>query len=62
MSFQDGLRSLLEIIVVLFTVWAIFHEDKFIVFEEKLFSLIKRRRLKVVDSTRVKSSKPVISE
>lgn len=48
MCFADILKTCFEFVLVLFTVWAVFHEDKFIAFEEKLFSNIKRRKLKLV--------------
>ncbi len=56
MSFADILKTCFEFILVSFTVWAVFHEDKFIIFEEKLFSNIKRRKLVLVKSENRKSS------
>lgn len=47
MTFADLLLSLFEVALVLFTIWAVFHEDRFIAFEERLLSAIRRRRLKV---------------
>lgn len=52
MNSADVLRSLFEVILVAFTIWALFHEDRFIAFEDKLFSRIRRRSLKVVKSSR----------
>ncbi len=47
MSFTDFLRTVFEIALVTFTLWAVFHEDKFAAIEETLFSNFKRRKLKV---------------
>ena len=51
MSSIQFIRTVFEIVFVGFTVWAVFHEDLFVVLEERLFSYIKRRRLKVVSSS-----------
>lgn len=48
MTFADVLKTLIEIAAVVFTVWALFHEDRFIAFEEKLFAKIRRKRLRVI--------------
>lgn len=40
--------TLFEIVLVGFTVWAVFHENKFVDFEDKLFARIRRRSLKVI--------------
>ena len=42
--------SILEVLVVGFTVWALFHEDRFADFEDRLFARIRRSKLKVVKS------------
>ena len=39
--------TIFEAALVGFGLWALFNEDKFISFEERLVCLIKRRRLKV---------------
>ena len=44
--------SILEVLVVGFTVWALFHEDRFADFEERLFARIRRSKLKVVKSNK----------
>ena len=36
--------TLFEIALVLFVVWALFHEDRFAAFERKIFYMIRRRR------------------
>ena len=48
MSFSQIVRTLFEIGLVVFAIWAVFHEDTFIAIEERLFSTVRRRRLKVV--------------
>ena len=48
MSFVDVLKSVFEIALVSFTIWSLFHEDRFIAFEEKLLCKIRRNRLKSV--------------
>ena len=40
--------SVAEVLLVGFTVWALFHEEYFAQKEERLFSYIRRRSLKVV--------------
>lgn len=50
MSFADIFRTLFEAAIVLFTVWGLFHEDRFIAFEERFFARLRRRRLKVVSA------------
>ncbi|MCQ2440695.1 MAG: hypothetical protein MJ076_02205 [Clostridia bacterium] len=50
MNSADVLKSLFEIILVAFTIWALFHEDRFIAFEDKLFSHIRRKNLKILNS------------
>ena len=54
-----GLRTLFEVILVAFVFWAIFNEDKFITFEKRIVSYIRRRRLKVVKHT-VRSSQNAV--
>lgn len=48
MSFLHCLQTLFEIIMVIAVVWCLFNEDKLIAFERRLFSAIRRRRLRVV--------------
>lgn len=48
MSIGDIIRSILEFAAVIFVVWGLFHEDKFIKFEEKLFAQIRRNKFKVI--------------
>ena len=48
MTFTDILITLVEIIMVGVTLWALFHEDKLVNFEEKIKANFRRRRLRVV--------------
>lgn len=40
-------KTLFEVALVAFALWALFNEDKFIAFEERLVASIRRRRLRV---------------
>lgn len=42
------LISVLEIIVVGFTVWCLFHEEALVKFEKRIARSIRRRRFKVI--------------
>ena len=48
MSFEQIIRTVFEIVLIVFTLWAVFHEDIFAAFEERVVAAFKRRRLKVV--------------
>lgn len=48
MNLQNTLLTFFEIALVAFAVWAVFHEDIFIEFEQRLVSRFRRRRLKVI--------------
>ena len=52
MTLRDILITAVEIIMVGVTLWSLFHEDKFVAFEEKIKAHIRRRRLRVVRNTR----------
>lgn len=43
------LRTVFEIALVAFTLWALFHEDRFAALEQRLFARIRRRKLRVVE-------------
>lgn len=45
------LRTVFEIALVGFTLWALFHEDRFAAFEERIVCLIRRKGLKAVNSS-----------
>lgn len=44
--------SILEVLVVGFTVWALFHEERLADFEDRFFARLRRSRLKVVKGSR----------
>ena len=48
MSVLHLIQSVFELAVIVFIVWGFFNEDKFICFEKRLMSSIRRRKLKVV--------------
>ena len=49
MNFSGTLLTILEVAMVAFAVWAVFHEDRFVAFEERLVSRFRRRRFKVIN-------------
>ncbi len=48
MTFVDVILTIFEIALVSFTVWAVFHEERFIAFEDRIMAKLRRNRLKVV--------------
>lgn len=56
MSFVHIIRTVLEAAVIIFTLWAVFHEDRFVAFEDRIFARFRRRRLKVVSGGSVRSA------
>ncbi len=48
MNLGQSLLTLFEIALVCFTIWAVFHEDAFVAFEEKIVARIRRRKFKVI--------------
>ncbi len=48
MNFQDILKTLFEAALVLFTLWALFHEDRFVSFERRIAAAFRRRSIKAV--------------
>ena len=48
MTFGMILRTVFEFALVSFTLWGVFHEDRFVAFEHRLIAAVRRRRLKVV--------------
>lgn len=50
---EFGLKTIFEAGLVIAVVWGIFHEDKLIALEKRLFAAIRRRRLRVVKSDKV---------
>ncbi len=56
MNFTEGLKTVLEIAVVLFTIWAVFNEKRFTRFEKNIVAKIRRRRLRVIEGGSVVTS------
>ncbi len=48
MNFADVLITIFEVALVGVTLWALFHEDVLVDFEERVISRIRRRKLKVI--------------
>lgn len=48
MSFGMIIRSVLEFAVIVFTIWAVLHEDRFAAVERRIFANLRRRRLRVI--------------
>lgn len=48
MTFMQTIATIFEVLMALSLFWCIFHEDRLIAFERKLFANIRRRRFKVV--------------
>lgn len=48
MSSSQIIKSLIELVMVVFAIWAVFHEDMFIAFEQRLIVNRKRKQLKLI--------------
>lgn len=48
MDFHGTVLTIFEIALVSFTIWAVFHEDRFIAFEERIATRFHRRKFKVL--------------
>ena len=55
MSIGNFLITLLELAGIITLVWCIFHEDRLVAFEEKVFAAIRRKRLRVAKAERTRS-------
>ena len=53
MNLQGALLTVFEAALVAFAVWAVFHEDRFIAFEERVVAHFRRRRFKVITGSNV---------
>ena len=53
MNFTGTLLTIFEIALVAFVIWAVFHEDRFIAFEERVVAHFRRRRFKVIKGNQV---------
>ncbi len=48
MSLGMIFSTVFEIALVVFTVWAVFHENKFIALEDRICAFVRRRSFKVI--------------
>ena len=48
MNFTDTLITLFEIAAAVFVIWAVFNEDRFIKFEDRIAARFRRRRFKLI--------------
>lgn len=55
MTFTDIIITLLEIAGASALIWCIFHEERLVAFEEKIFASIRRRRMRVLKNERTHS-------
>ncbi len=53
MNFSNTLLTIFEIALVVFTIWAVFNEDKFIAFEERMVTRFRRRRFKIIEGNNI---------
>ncbi len=56
MNFTSSLLTIFEIAMVAFVIWAVFHEDRFIAFEERIVARFRRRRFKVIEGNNIRKS------
>ncbi len=56
MNNSDAIRTVFEMGMSIFIMWALFNEDKFARIERRIFAKIRRRRFKVINGSRVKST------
>ncbi len=49
MSLFGTLLTIFEVALVVGVIWAVFHEDAFVNFEERVIARLRRRRFKVID-------------
>lgn len=48
MNLSQIIKTGFEIVLVVFAIWAVFHEDVFIALEERIAAAFRRKRLRVV--------------
>ena len=56
MNLQGALLTVFEAALVAFAVWAVFHEDRFIAFEERVAAHFRRRRFTVIHGSNISKS------
>ncbi len=52
MTLGMTITTILETLAVVFVLWAVLNEDRFVRFERRLFAKIRRSRLKVIEGGR----------
>ncbi len=64
MTFTQTLTTIFELLMVAALLWCFFNEDKLVSFERRLFSSIRRKRLRVIhgNSKTYSSTKYVVSK
>ena len=53
MNLSSPIFTIIEVLLVAFAVWAVFNENKFIAFEERVVAQLRRRRFKVIKGSSV---------
>ncbi len=53
MNLSSPLFTIIEVLLVSFAVWAVFNENKFIAFEERIAAHFRRRRFKVIKGNNI---------
>ena len=48
MNLSQIIKTVFEMVLVIFAIWAVFHEDMFIALEERIAVLFKRKKLRVI--------------
>ena len=56
MNFISSLLTIFELAMVSFVIWAVFHEDVFVAFEERIVARFRRSKFKVIKGNCVSKS------
>lgn len=56
MNLGSTLLTIFEMALVAFVIWSVFHEDRFIAFEERIVARFRRRSFKVIEGNSVRKS------
>ncbi len=62
MEFTTTLRIILETAMMAFVIWAVFHEDLFVEFEDRIIARFRRSRFKVIRGNNVRKSYYPVSD
>ncbi len=62
MNFTSSLLTIFEIAMVAFVIWAVFHEDLFVAFEERIVARFRRRQFKVIKGNSISKSYYPVSD